>query len=34
MDYHGGKLYPRLERVATGPNMLDEIIQPMVKAGQ
>ena len=34
LDYHGGQLYPRLERVATGPNMLDEIIQPMVKAGQ
>lgn len=32
LDYHGGQRYPRLERVTTQPDMLDAIIQPLVKA--
>jgi predicted metalloprotease with PDZ domain len=34
LDYHGGQLYPRLERVGTGPNLLDQILQPMTKPAQ
>jgi predicted metalloprotease with PDZ domain len=31
VDYHGGERYPVLERVASSPDILDEIIQPLVK---
>jgi predicted metalloprotease with PDZ domain len=31
LDYHGGQLYPRLERTGTGPNFLDQILQPMTQ---
>lgn len=36
LDYHGGQRYPRLERVSTQQDLLDQIIQPLVKisAGQ
>lgn len=31
VDYHGGERYPALERVSTSPDMLDEILQSLVK---
>ncbi|MGA9717506.1 MAG: M61 family peptidase [Acidobacteriaceae bacterium] len=29
IDYHGGEKYPRLERVASAPDLLDDILKPM-----
>lgn len=31
IDYHGGERYPTLERVASVPDALDDILQPLVK---
>ena len=31
IDYHGGERYPALERVASVPDALDDILQPLVK---
>ncbi len=31
IDYHGGELYPHLERVAAKPDLLDQILQPLGK---
>ncbi len=30
IDYHGGEKYPRLERVASAPDLLDDILKPLV----
>jgi predicted metalloprotease with PDZ domain len=32
LDYHGGEKYPVLERDATKPDLLDEILQPLTPA--
>lgn len=29
IDYHGGEKYPRLERVANAPDLLDDILKPL-----
>ena len=31
IDYHGGELYPHLERASGTPDVLEQILQPMVK---
>jgi S1-C subfamily serine protease len=31
IEYHGGEKYPRLERDASKPDMIDAIIKPRVK---
>ena len=31
VDYHGGEKYPELDRIASAPNMLGEIIKPLAK---
>ena len=30
VDYHGGERYPHLEREASKPDMLEQILAPMV----
>jgi hypothetical protein len=30
VDYHGGERYPVLERVAGAPDLLDDILAPLV----
>ncbi len=32
VDYHGGEKYPRLEREASAPDLLDDIVKPLAAA--
>jgi predicted metalloprotease with PDZ domain len=34
LDYHGGERYPLLERTASSSDLLDEIIQPLLKTSK
>jgi hypothetical protein len=32
IDYHGGEKYPHLERDTNAPDLLDDIVKPLVPA--